>query len=183
LVWDQWRKGKIPDQIGSYEIDLELPKTWQQKHDGQELIFTKIVAKIYVTGHIITVEGEIKKYDLVDATNDSIEKRQIKAKFPPPFGKHVVKELRSEEELEKYLSKRGGYTLLSGRLKLPRIRWAGSYWPPSKKTLAKIQILVDDAIKHEEEFDWTTLPFSEIEGTDLSVAYEPAWNGHSYIDE
>ena len=61
LVWDHWRKGKIPDVIGTYEINLELPKTWKQKHDGQELILTKITAKTYVTGHIITVEGKLKK--------------------------------------------------------------------------------------------------------------------------
>jgi len=180
LVWDCWRKEKMPDVIGTHEIDLELPKTWKQKYDDQELIFTKITVKVLVTGHIITVEGALKKYNLIDATNEAVEKWQVKASFPPPFGKHVVTEFHNEEDLEKYLSGRGGITLVSGRFRLPRIRWAAFYWPPSQKALANFQRSLDDAAKQGKTLDWTTFPFNEIEGTDLSAAYEPIWEGHLY---
>jgi hypothetical protein len=180
LVWELWQTGKIPSEIGMHEIDLELPETWKQNYDGQELVFNRIEAKILVTGHVITVEGALEKYDLVDAKNEVVEKWQVKAKFPPPFGKHVVTEFHNEEDLEKYFIKKGGVTLVAGRLRLPRIRWAAFYWPPSSKALAIFQKALDDAAEQGKAVDWTTFPFNEIEGTDLSAAYEPIWEAHPY---
>ena len=183
LVWDYWRKGKIPETIGTHDIVLELPKTWKQKYRGKELIFTKITVVVLVTGHVITVEGSLKKFNLIDATSESVEKWQIKAKFPPPFGKHMVTELHSEEELEKYLNAKKGIALLSGKLRLPRIRWSAFYWPPSHKALSSFKKAMEDAKVQEKPFDWTTYPFHEIEGTDLSATYEPIWDGHPYKAE
>lgn len=180
LVWELWQKGKIPPEIGMHEIDLELPKTWKKNNDNQELIFNRITAKILVTGHVITVEGTLKKYDLVNPKNEGVEKWQVKAKFPPPFGKHVVKEFHNEEDLEKYFMSKGGITLIAGRLRLPRIKWAAFYWPPSLKAIANFQKVLDVAAEQGKTIDWTTFPFNEIEGTDLSAAYEPIWEGHPY---
>src|SRR5262249_2255799 len=108
LVWDHWRKGKIPKTIGTYEINLELPKTWRQKYQGKELILTKIAATILVTGHNIAIEGALQKYNLIDAASEKVDKWQVKAKFPPPFGKHIVTEFHNEEDLEKHLAAAGG---------------------------------------------------------------------------
>ena len=184
LVWDYWRKGKIPDQIGNHEIQLDLPKTWKQKYNDQELIFAQIVAHVLVTGHVITVTAATQQHNLIDASDKTLKKWQVKAKFPSPVGNHNVVGFLEEEELENYFLSRKGVTLVSGKLKLPRIRWGATYWPPSPKALVKLQSLIDDAIREGREFDWKIFPFDEIEGTDLSSAYEPIWEGHPYeIDE
>jgi hypothetical protein len=131
-----------------------------------------------------TVSGAIKQYNLIDAIDQTVTKWQVNARFPSPIGKHIVKEFQGEEELEKYFFNRKGFTLVSGRLRLPRIRWGGSYWPPSAKALEKMQLLIDEADSEGKPFDWKTFPFEEIEGTDLSAAYEPIWEGHPYeMDE
>jgi hypothetical protein len=180
LVWDLWRNGKIPERIGTHEFQLEIPKTWKQLHNDQELIFAKITVKLLVTGHVITVSGAVKQYNLVDAIDRTVTKWQVKASFPSPIGKHIVTEFHNEEDLEKYFVNRKDVTLISGSLKLPRIRWGGSYWPPSAKALQKIQSLIDEADSQGKTFDWKSFPFDEIEGTDLSAAYEPIWEGHPY---
>lgn len=180
LVWELWKRKEIPETIGVHEIQLKLPPNWKQKFNGKEVNFTKIAVKVVVTGHLITIKGSVKRYNLIDAASGGVDKWQIKASFPPPIGKHIVTEFHSEDDLEKHLLKRKGMTLLDGRLKLPRIRWGASYWPPSQKALAKLQSLIDDADAQGKEFDWKTFPFNEIEGTDLSAAYEPIWEGHPY---
>ena len=180
LVWDYWRQGKIPEQLGTHEIQLDLPKTWKQKYDDQELAFAQIFAKVLVTGHVLTVTAATQQHNLIDASDKTLKKWQVEAKFPSPVGKHTVIAFQGEEELENYFVSRKGVTLVSGRLKLPRIRWGASYWPPSPKALVKLQSLIDDAITEGKEFDWKIFPFDEIEGTDLSAAYEPIWEGHPY---
>src|SRR6266498_4198109 len=52
LVWDLWRNGKIPDRIGTHELQLEIPKAWKQTYNEQELIFAKVTVKLLVTGHV-----------------------------------------------------------------------------------------------------------------------------------
>ncbi|MBL8076615.1 MAG: restriction endonuclease [Anaerolineales bacterium] len=180
LAWDAWLKGKIPYTLGTHEINLDLPKDWKQIHNEREIIFTKIKVSVLVTGYIITVEGKLKQYNLVDVNNETIEKWQVKAQFPPPFGKHVVTEFHTEEDLDRYLVTRGGLTIVSGRLKLPKVRWASFYWPPSLKALDNFQKALENAIAQGKTIDWITFPFNEIEGTDLSAAYDPIWEGHPY---
>lgn len=180
LVWKFWQENKIPVSLGIHEVEINLPSNWIQKYEGKELTFTKITVKVLVTGHNFTVRGSLKRHDLIDATNNIVDKWQIKATFPSPIGTHNVIEFHTEEDLEKYLTSKPGISLLSGRYKLPRIRWASFYWPPSKKALAKFQFAVDESISLGKELDWMTFPFDEIEGTDLSEAYEPIWEGHPY---
>jgi hypothetical protein len=180
LVWDLWLKGKIPNRIGIHELQLKIPKNWKQRFDDHELIFSNLSASVKVTGHVITVSGAVKQHNLIDASDGMVNKWQVKAKFPSPVGKHIVTEFHDEEQLEKYFYNRKGVTLVAGRLRLPRIRWAGSYWPPSEKALDKILLLIDDADAQGKHFDWTKFPFDEIEGTDLSAAFEPIWEGHPY---
>ena len=133
-----------------------------------------------VTGHVISVSAVLKQHNLIDASDKTVKRWQVEAKFPSPIGKHTVTDFKDEAELEKYFTTRKGVTLVSGRLKLPRIRWGASYWPPSRKALTKIQELMDNATNNGKEFDWTKFPFDEIEGMDLSAAYEPIWEGHPY---
>ena len=180
LVWDCWRNKQIPERLGTHKVQLDLPKTWKQKYNDRELIFAKITAEVLVTGHVISVSGVIKQHNLIDASDATIKKWQVEAKFPRPVGKHIVTAFQDEAELENYFVGREGVTLISERFRLPRIRWGAFYWPPSQKTLIKLQSLIDDSIREGKVFNWTTYPFNEMEGTDLSAAYEPIWEGHPY---
>ena len=177
LIWQDWISGKISDKLGDYKIDVSLPDGWSQVVDGRKAQVHGIEVKVRVTGHVITLTGKVSQMSLIDAISHNPERNQIKAEFLTPSAKYPVFAFTSEDDLSKYIHQAKGITISIGHFRIPRIIWNAMYWPPSESSFRKIvalmQAFADGKIPDPRPFN-----FGDIEGDDLSKAWEPIWSEH-----
>jgi hypothetical protein len=71
----------------------------------------------------------------------------------------------------------GPLRLSIGRFRIPRVVFNNIFWPPSKSSVEKMAAFVKD-FEAGKGTSLQTITFSEIEGDDLSKAWEPIWDEH-----
>jgi len=177
LVWQEWLSGRIPEKLGIYQIDLEVPDGWFQVVNGKVAEVSGIEVDVQVTGHIVTITGPVRHLALVNASSQEIERSQIEAKFDMPPGTYPVTMVSTEEQLQKFINRAEGINLSIGRFRLPRIRFGPMYWPPSESTARKAISLMR-AFANGKIPDPRPLDLAEIEGTDMQKLWEPIWKEH-----
>ena len=181
LVWREWSSGELSSQIGNHEVSLSLPDGWKQIVHGKIAKVSGIKVSYQVTGYAISFLGTVSQYDLVNVENSNIEKSQTVARFSPPSGKYPTIHFKSEDEFSSFKNEVRGISVIVGRFRLPRIVWYAMYWPPSKKTLQKLNQKIIDSLQRNEEFDLSAISLREIEGDDLSAIWEPIIADHPML--
>ncbi len=138
LIWQEWLSGHIPDKLGDYQINLELPKGWLQVVSGKVVQIHGIMANVRVAGYVVTFSGKVRHLALVNATSQRSERKHIDASFEIPPGTYPVAAFSTEEELDGFLSVTEGIRISLGRFRIPRIVLSAMYWPPSERSVSKI---------------------------------------------
>jgi len=132
---------------------------------------------VQITANIVTYQGKVSKYNLLDGESLKVERFQIKANFAIEEGVYPVTTITSEEELDKFIGQSRGISVFVGRFLLPRVRFGAMYWPPSERT-AQIIIKAMQDFSEGKTPDPRPFKIEEIEGTDLSVIWEPFIKGY-----
>jgi type III secretion system FlhB-like substrate exporter len=177
LIWQDWINGKIPSSLGKHNINITLPENWYQIVAGQVAIVHEVSATVKVSGHVISFSGRVQQHLLIDAVSQEAERFHLDSKFDPPSGRYPVQNFDSEEDLQNHLVHIGALRLSVGRFRIPRIILNNIFWPPSKSSFEKMAALVRN-FEAGKAPDPHTISFSEIEGDDLSKAWEPIWDEH-----
>jgi hypothetical protein len=176
LVWWQWRDGVIPSLVGKHEVPVSLPTGWHMKFDGKPEVPIRITYEITVLGLVLVVPGTAAKFGLLNAASGTLERFRIDANFElrlkTEHGDLAV--LNSEAEATQFLKRQEPAVSIVQRIRLPRLRAAGIYWPISARARSRL----DEALRPDqngrvptyEEIDW-----SKIEGQALDRAFDPMW--------
>jgi hypothetical protein len=180
LIWDKWRKGEIPREVGPHTIPITIPEGWFQILDGRRVVPSSISVELTVYGAALTRRGEASEHALVHAARNSPEKLRIIAKFPPPSSERQPLTLfDSETDLAKFLDAQPGIVRHVGRVTLPRIRYGPIYWPPSDRIARTLHII-------EQEYVAGRLPeptpksLDSLEGENINAVWEPISPGHIF---
>ncbi|MDQ3803064.1 MAG: tetratricopeptide repeat protein [Acidobacteriota bacterium] len=150
LIWNRWRQGDPPSVIGERRVDLQVPKGWHQIIDGRPEPAISLSATMRVTGLVVTLAGKSKRHTLLNPVDGKVERGRLNVTFEIPRKAqkptHSVVEVRSEEELNSLVGKRGAVRITS-RVRLPRIRLADAFnYPPSRRDE---ELLVEQAKKYK----------------------------------
>ena len=176
LVWWQWRDGVIPSLIGKHEVPVGLPPGWHMKFDGKPEVPIRITYEITVFGLVLVVPGTAAKFGLLNAGSGSFERFRIEADFKHDLtSEHrPLAVLNSEAEATQFLKRQESAVSIVQRIRLPRLRSAGIYWPISARARSRLEELLrpdhNGRVPSYEEIDW-----SSIEGQALDRAFDPIW--------
>lgn len=174
LVWVEWIKRTIPENLGLHNLNLELPDGWFQIIDGKIADVYEITAEVRISGHVIVIPGSVRHNELINASTEKVTKWEIETSFKLPSGTSPVKSYTSNDELRKFLDENiADVKIVVGNYRLPRIQWMALYWPPSEKAMKKLLQLLVQSESQGIEFDLTKIGMKDIEGSDLSTVWEP----------
>lgn len=178
LVWQMWRRGQIPDTLGSHRFQIALPDGWLQVINGTIAKVEEINIEVAISAHTVTFPGSLTGSALVRPDSTQATKMTLQATFPKPVGTFPVVSFSREADLEDWLSARRGLGVAIGRIRLPRIRWTSLYWPPSDKAMAALAQIFLRSVQHGQDFNIDSIPLEEIEGSDLSAVWDPIMKSH-----
>jgi hypothetical protein len=178
LIWAKWRDREIPYSLGDHQIELDIPPTWRWIV-GDLPVTSTASAEVSVAAIVVTEIGTATRVALYDAQSGEFDRGRVDVDFSEFREPPTVTTVLSEDDLAKVLAREGIASIVVGRVPLPRIRY-NIYWPPSERVIKELTRLADQAVAQGR---WRPgilgeIPFEEIEGTDLSVMWEPIWREH-----
>ncbi len=183
LVWKQWREGGIDNALGDCCTEIVLPPNWHQFIRGQRANVQRIRVNYQVTAQVVEFPGSLDQHQLVDQLSGQVKRFYAQATFDPPEGRYPVRTYSTEEALKSGLEGRAPLRISIGRQRLPRIRFASIYWPPSQRALQALLTHLKTTMARGEEFDVSKLRIEEIEGADLKAVWEPIVPDHPMLGE
>ena len=91
-IWTSWLNGKLPTIVGPCTADVVVPQGWGQIIDGQFVPFKRLRATLQINALVVTHQGQYSHHELINATNEEVEKWHVEARFdvpvcPFPFAK------------------------------------------------------------------------------------------------
>ncbi len=179
LVWQGWYGGDIPSVMGIHTVPIMLPPGCYQLSNGKPVTGRSVTATVRVVGCLVTLTGAVTAHRLTDALDHTPMKEHVTATFPLNASgtKLPVATVHSEIELKEALASHQEMVQIATRVRLPRIQFHNTYWPPSQRTANTIAELVY-AYEAGEAPDPHNLTLAELEGEDLSVVFEPIMKSH-----
>lgn len=121
---------------------------------------------------VMTDIGEAREAMLVSAEEGDVVDRGVSVTFGLPSGLYRLKAFNSENDLHAFLTARRLVHVVH-RVRSPRIRfWHMMFWPPSQRVAeviaTQMRLFDEGQIPDPRPFS-----FEQIEGSDLSAAWEP----------
>lgn len=178
LIWAKWRDGQISTELGEHEVALDIPSGWNWIIRGKNMPSTAS-ATVRVSGHIVTFKGRAERLVLRDAVTGRIERGRITTLFDDDRTSFPITSVRTEEELTAGIEAPAVSRVTIGRLPLPRILFQ-FYWPPSERVLLELNRRANELAIQGRLAPGVLANVSteELEGTDMSVLWEPVWAVH-----
>jgi hypothetical protein len=173
LVWLKWLRGGLKSDIGEHEVELDVPRGWHLRANGQPLQVLSATARVKVSAVVVAFPGTASNFAMFDPEDQSVKRFRATASFERNPGEYPVFNFDDESELETFIEGRPEPVKMTiGRVKAPRI-WLGHvYWPPSARVMRRIQ-------QHEKFHRAGRIgrvrmeDLRGIEGTDLRTLWEP----------
>ena len=178
LVWAQWRDGKVTLELGQETLEVQIPRGWTWRIEGEDIEST-VTVTVEKIAYVLTLSGTFTQVSLRDAATGELDRMNIDAQFPEliPQGSMVTVAL-TEEDLATHLRKAGRLHIIQDRIPLPRIRHE-LYWPPSERAVLRLASHVRELEQQGvTDFEPHLLTFADIEGYDLTRVWEPIWPAH-----
>lgn len=172
FVWQEVRTGRLEPTVGRHVLELQVPEGWHNVIGGQIRPIRHISVNVNVLGLLLTVQGRVQRHTLVNAVDEVAERSRVHAAWRPAEGRYTLRTFASEQDLGRYVQSESRFQLVK-RQWLPRIRfWHMMYWPPSQRVADIVQQRMGDFRKGRIP-DPRPFDFAELEGNDLSTAWEP----------
>lgn len=182
LLWKKWLDGGLPSELSEYEVEIEIPTGWKLYVDGNFEPITSAVAKIKITGLVITVQGKATQHALVNPTDHAISRFKTDVSFDTTTKVYPATSFSNEEDLRDFIANRPEAVKLAlGRIKLPRVRFYSLYWPLSARAVTEFAILAKKC--QEEGRKATADELAKIEGSDLKTVWDPMWEANPLLRE
>ncbi|MBV9282045.1 MAG: restriction endonuclease [Chloroflexi bacterium] len=187
FVWEAWLGGDLASRLDTTYLTLDLPDGWHNVIDGRRQDIRALGVTVKIVAMVMTFEGEARQAALVGADDGALVRGGMTGTFDPPAGRYRLLAFETEAELKNHLASRGLMHIVH-RIKSPRIQfWNTMFWPPSQRVTdiiaERMQAFADGTIPDPRPFS-----FEQLEGTDLSAAWEPiteeylaAWREKEYI--
>lgn len=181
LVWKNWINGKIPMELSRHEVELEIPKGWQQIIHGKVEPVIRSSAIVTVCVLLLKIPGKANTYILRDPITKKIVRTHVQAKFDERKKKISVKIINDEKKLQKRLSKsKSSLNISIGRIKLSRILINSVYWPPSLHTISQLSKF-SEKLDKEGLIDPNDFTLEKIEGNDIRAIWQPIYKIFGFI--
>ncbi len=177
FIWQKWMTNEIPLTLGEHELNLTVSSDLRQMVNGNTVETFGLKTKVRVVGVVVTLEGQVKGYQLNNIVNEAPERIFYDFSFSVPETSVPITTVVSEEQLITLFNRPGSFQMISGRIKLPRISCGPIYWPPSTRVVHLLHKRWQKS-QNEETSELQPLDLAEVEGTDLSTIWEPIWEGH-----
>lgn len=158
-----WQQNRVPDQLGTHNLAIRLPKSFRFSRGEEPLIDGLVMLTYQVKALVGSTEGSASAAVLRNAADSSIEKFRVDTAFEASDKPLRLCQLDSEQELSEFLG--GASVSLTTRVKVPRIASEWSFWPPSRRA-------AEDSKRITEQGREPT--FEEIEGESLNRAWDPS---------
>lgn len=172
FVWNAWRRGEIERTIGQHLISMQFPEGWYNLIGGQKQYVQAIGIMVRVLGLALALPGESRRTSLVNARDHSLDRVSAEATWRPPQGLYELRTFETTSDLDEYVRAHPWLHIVT-QIPLPRIRfWNMMFWPPSER-VATIMKERMEALREGRGPDPRPFDFTELEGTDLSVVWEP----------
>ncbi len=178
LVWAEWRDGRVPMTLGTYDLSLTIPPGWHWLMEGKHTPST-VKMKVQTTAYVVTIAGQAMHVSLRDAQTGKLVRNHISASFAEEIsGTFKLARASTEEELQRLLSVPSKMHIAFHRVPLPRIAY-DIYWPPSERAIARLQQHIHELIREGRyDIEQHKPTFWDIEGRDLSRIWDPIWSAH-----
>jgi hypothetical protein len=137
LFWAGWVRGEVPNSLGLHEVAFSLPDGWFHKI-GDELRRPEgLWGQIHVYGVTIGVAVTASVHDLFDARTNSRLKTMVRLHDSSSDDTFNVAIFADENGLTEHIRQSEAQVKLITRIRLPRLDWKGSFWPPSIESRRK----------------------------------------------
>ena len=174
LLVNQWRQGKISNDLTEYEIELKVPQGWYQIVNKNPKRTNSINIKFRVVGHIIEITGKAEEFSITDAKSKTIKKLIVNSSFESLSKKKrfCIKKIFSESQLKEVIKSESKLQIIN-KMRLPRVLYNNIYHPLSKRIWdilkAKTQGLSNNQIRSLA----ASINFEGVEGNDpIASAHE-----------
>jgi hypothetical protein len=182
LLWKKWIEGKLPAQLGEYEIEIEIPKGWKLLVDGNFQTITSAKAKVKITGVVMTVQGKATQHALINPTDRGVQRFKTDISFETTRKVYPVTSFSSEDDLSKFINNRPeSIKLTIERIRLPRIKFSLLYWPLSARAFTEFFELAKKCQAEGRKASGEEL--AKIEGSDLKTIWDPMWEANPLLQE
>jgi len=172
FVWEVWLAGDLSPEVGTTYLTLELPDGWHNVIRGQRQDIRALGITVKIVAMVMTLEGEAKRAALVGAEGTRLISQGLTATFGSPAGQYQLLAFETEPALRDYLASRVLLHVVH-RIRSPRIQfWNMMFWPPSQRVADIIAERMATYARGEIP-DPRPFSFEQLEGTDLSAAWEP----------
>src|ERR1019366_2898363 len=131
LAWRAWHEHELPSMLGTYHLDLRVPKGWRHVIAGRECVPISLAAKVHVYGIALGLRGVAHKHDLVNVETRFREKTHLSATFETAHPLQLGV-LTTEDELSAAMKTPAASIQITSRVRLPRVAIGGLLWPPSE---------------------------------------------------
>ena len=172
FVWDAWRMGNIEPVIGKHLLELKFPDQWYNLTGGKKQSIRAVGVTVQVIGLALTLRGESRSQSLAHAPDGTVDRLSTEATWQPLKGQYELRTFETPPELEEYVTSEPLLHVVT-QIPLPRIQfWNMMFWPPSERVAGIIKDRME-AFQRGLGPDPRPFDFTELEGTDLSVVWEP----------
>jgi len=171
LVWWLWRIGHIPARVGEHDMDVPLPGRCHNMIGGAPYHIDGVGVTVKIVGLVVTFVGQGRRHALSRSDDGTIDKFKLHVDFDVTQAPSTLRSFETEDDLRVYIEGTGQFRLIQ-RVMVPRITFEMAYWPPSARVL---QLVADRMQAYEAGNipDPRPFDFAELEGHDISVAWEP----------
>ncbi len=172
FIWKAWSTGALAPQIGTSYVTIEVPKGWHNVIAGEPRVIQAFGVTVNIVAMLMTLEAEATHAALLSAEDGRLVRGGVRGSFGHRAGQYGLQVFRTEAELNDYLTSRELVHLVQ-YTKSPRIQfWKMMFWPPSQR-VADIIAERLEALARGDIPDPRPFSFEQLEGMDLSAAWEP----------
>lgn len=170
ILYDLWENNKIPLSIGSHNFKVKIPSNWFNLENDKLIICDfPIDIELLCCGYVLSLYGNATHLSLVQDETEEIKKTNINLNFENNK-KSSIQLFNSEEELNTFLnSSEEIYKVTTSRLKLPKVRMNGLFYPLSKKVSSEFQNFYNNPNKSEFEVIKFKRKIKEIDQNIFSI--------------
>jgi len=172
FVWEAWSTGALAPQIGTAYLTIEVPEGWHNVIAGEPQSIRAYGVTVNIFAMVMTLDAESTQVALIGAEDGRLVRGGVRGSFGHRAGQYGLQVFGTEAELNDYLTSRELVHLVQ-YTKSPRIQfWKIMFWPPSQR-VADIIAERMGAFERGDIPDPRPFSFEQLEGMDLSAAWEP----------
>jgi hypothetical protein len=171
-LWAIWQRDQsVPLVLGEYEVAPSLPDGLHVQKDGKRYPVSSVSGALKVTARVMSLPGKASRLVLSNAEDQSLDRARVDVHYSSPEGKHQLRYIETEAELQECLGVQQGLTARVN-VRVPRITYNRWLWPFPRRTFAFLAERLQ-AGNIQQAGGIAAFDGDAIEGSNLNSAFEP----------